>query len=121
LEPDEVPRYLAAADAGICFLGRHESKVASSPTKYGEYLASGLPVITNGWIGDAARLAGEESWILVDEFAESAYEKGTAKLIQLLASPETARVAARSLASREFGLETAVDRYDALYRRVLNR
>ena len=57
--PDAVPSYLAACDAGICFLGRHASKDASSPTKYGEYLAAGLPVVTNSWIGDARDLAAE--------------------------------------------------------------
>jgi hypothetical protein len=53
-----MPEYLSAADAGMCFLGDHHSKAASSPTKYGEYLASGLAVVTNPWTGDAARLAG---------------------------------------------------------------
>lgn len=119
LTPDAVPRYLSAADAGICFLGRHRSKEASSPTKYGEYLASGLPVITNGWIGDASRLAGETCWLLVDDFTREAYGKTTARLAELLAQPESTRAAARALAQREFALETAVDRYDALYRRVL--
>jgi glycosyltransferase involved in cell wall biosynthesis len=121
LAPDAVPRYLAAADAGICFLGQHGSKVASSPTKYAEYLASGLPVITNSWIGDAARLAGQASWILVDEFSGDGYRKPTARLAELLAAPTVTRTAARSLAEHEFALETAVERYHALYRRVLDR
>lgn len=121
LPPDDVPRYLAAADAGICFLGRYSSKVASSPTKYGEYLAAGLPVVTNGWIGDARSLAPEPSWILVDEFSVASYRLAAARLKAMLASPGHVRSAARDLAVREFALGTAIDRYDALYRAVLER
>jgi glycosyltransferase involved in cell wall biosynthesis len=121
LAPDDVPRFLAAADAGICFLGRHPSKRASSPTKYAEYLAAGLPVVTNGWIGDAAALAGEAPWILVDEFSRPAYQQASARLAALLAAPGPTRGASRALAKREFGLEAAIDRYESLYRQVLNR
>jgi glycosyltransferase involved in cell wall biosynthesis len=121
VSPDEVPRYLAAADAGICFLGKLESKVASSPTKYGEYLASGLPVITNPWIGDAGVLASEPSWLLVPDFGESHYRAAARRLTEMLTRcPEEARAAARDLARREFALASAVERYDALYRSVLD-
>ena len=117
--PEEVPAYLAAADAGLCFLGDHHSKNASSPTKYGEYLAAGLAVVTNPWTGDAARLAGEKAWILVDGFTREAYATAAQDLAARLREPESLRAAARDLARREFSLEEAVGRYDALYRRVL--
>ena len=121
LAPDDVPRFLAAADAGICFLGRHPSKIASSPTKYAEYLAAGLPVVTNGWVGDAATLAGEAPWILVDDFSRPAYQQAAARLAALLETPGPTRELSRALATREFGLETAIDRYESLYRRVLSQ
>ena len=117
--PEEVPAYLAAADAGLCFLGDHHSKAASSPTKYGEYLAAGLAVVTNPWTGDAARLRGERAWILVEGFSREAYEASARELRERLQQPEALRSAARDLAQRCFSLEEAVDRYDALYRRVL--
>lgn len=117
--PEEVPAYLAAAEAGLCFLGDHHSKNASSPTKYGEYLAAGLAVITNPWTGDAARLGGERAWILVDGFSREAYVAAARELRARLQEPESLREAARDLARREFSLEEAVGRYDALYRRVL--
>ncbi len=119
--PDAVPRYLTAADAGICFLGRLASKDASSPTKYGESLATGLPVVTNGWIGDARLLAGEATWILVDAFEESAYRAAAARLAKLLETPDAARASARALALREFAIDEALQRYDTLYKTVLSR
>jgi glycosyltransferase involved in cell wall biosynthesis len=117
--PEEVPDYLAAADAGLCFLGDHHSKAASSPTKYGEYLAAGLAVLTNPWTGDAARLSGEPAWILVDAFTREAYESAAGTLKARLADTARLRGDARSLARRAFALKEAVDRYDRLYRQIV--
>src|SRR5262249_29582733 len=52
VEPDEVPRVLCAADAGISFIRNCYSKRSSSPTKVAEYLAAGLPVVSTQGIGD---------------------------------------------------------------------
>jgi glycosyltransferase involved in cell wall biosynthesis len=117
--PEQMPEYLGAADAGLCFLGDHHSKAASSPTKYGEYLAAGLAVITNPWTGDAARLAGDPAWILVDAFSPEAYSAAATELRRRLEQPDRLRQAARALAQRCFSMEDALARYEALYRRVL--
>ena len=117
--PEQMPEYLSAADAGLCFLGDHHSKAASSPTKYGEYLAAGLAVITNPWTGDAARLAGDPAWILVDAFSPEAYSAAARDLRRKLADPDGLRQEARALAQRCFSMEEALGRYEGLYRRVL--
>jgi glycosyltransferase involved in cell wall biosynthesis len=119
LRPEEVPDHLAAADAGICFVGDLPSKRASSPTKYGEYLACGLPVVTNPWTGDAAELRGQPSWILVESLNDGAYQDGARSLAAVLARPADAVRGARALAERELGLDAAIARYDRLYRNVL--
>ena len=117
--PEQMPEYLSAADAGLCFLGDHHSKAASSPTKYGEYLAAGLAVVTNPWTGDAARLAGDPAWILVDAFSPEAYSAAASELRRRLEQPDRLRQAARALAQRCFSMDDALDRYEGLYRRVL--
>jgi len=114
-----MPAYLSAADAGLCFLGDHHSKAASSPTKFGEYLASGLAVVTNPWTGDAARLRGDPAWILVDGFAREPYLQAARELGLRLGDPAALRRQARALAEREFAIEHALDRYEGLYRSVL--
>ena len=121
VQPDDVPDYLSACDAGICFLADSPSKGASSPTKYGEYLASGLPVITNRWTGDAATLDGEPPWTVVDNFGADHYARAAERLKWLLARPEATVEAARELARRCFSLDLAVSRYDALYQEVFDR
>jgi len=49
---DEVPLYLSIADLGIFYIKSSFSKSASSPTKLGEMLLCGLPVIANSGVGD---------------------------------------------------------------------
>jgi glycosyltransferase involved in cell wall biosynthesis len=116
----EVPAYLSAADAGISFIKPCFSKLASSPTKNGEYLACGLPLILNAGIGDSDALATE--WnigALVTEFTEENYSQAIDKIDQLASDPNV-RTTARSVAKQLFDLESVGGvKYAALYERVL--
>src|SRR5262249_4777622 len=50
--PEIVGGYLAAADFGVSFIAPTPSKASSSPTKIGEYLGAGLPVLSTAGVGD---------------------------------------------------------------------
>ena len=69
-----VPSYLAAADAGLAFIKRCVSKIASSPTKNGEYLACGLPLIINAGVGDSDSLINDwKAGVLIENFTEDEF------------------------------------------------
>lgn len=54
---NEVPRYLKRMDVGV-LLRRHDPvNIVSSPTKFGEYIAVGLPVLMTEGIGDYSAAA----------------------------------------------------------------
>jgi glycosyltransferase involved in cell wall biosynthesis len=55
--PEDVPRYLAAADVGLALVHPGFARHAASPTKVAEYLASGVPVISTAGVGDL------DSWL----------------------------------------------------------
>lgn len=114
-----VPSYLAAADAGLSFIKRCVSKIASSPTKNAEYLACGLPLIINRGIGDSDGLV--EDWkagVLLEQFMDREYERIGTSIVAMAAQPG-ARQHARAVAERLFDLETVgAERYAALYERV---
>jgi glycosyltransferase involved in cell wall biosynthesis len=118
VRPDDVPGYLACADAGICFLRKVASKRASSPTKHGEYLASGLAVVSDAWTGDSSRYHRERAWVAVSDLSEKEYRLAAHRLRALVETPARTRAEARALAERDFDLRTGVDRYDALYRKL---
>ena len=116
----DVPSYLSAADAGISFIKPCFSKLASSPTKNGEYLACGLPLILNAGIGDSDALATE--WnigALVTEFTEANYSQAIDRIEELTTDPNV-RTKARSVAQELFDLESVGGvKYADLYERVL--
>jgi len=118
-EPEEIGRYLAAADVGLSFVRPCFSKISSSPTKIGEYLAAGLPVVSTAGIGDVDALLRDNCvGALVEDLSAPGYEAAVATLRELRADPAArqrcADVARQSLSLREVG----IPRYDALYRRL---
>jgi glycosyltransferase involved in cell wall biosynthesis len=117
----DVPSYLSAADAGLAFIKRCISKMASSPTKNGEYLACGLPLIINAGIGDSDALIDEwQAGVLIEEFTEGEYALA-GEHIEAMAREPDARAKARKIAEEVFHLQNvAGERYASLYQRVLN-
>ena len=116
-----VPSYLSAADAGISFIKPCISKLASSPTKNGEYLAAGLPLILNAGIGDSDALVDE--WnvgAMVRELNETDYVEAIEKIELLVKDPQV-RTRTRVVADELFDLySVGAERYAALYERTLN-
>jgi len=114
----EVPSYLSASDAGLAFIKPCFSKLASSPTKYAEYLACGLPLIINAGIGDSDVLVTEDkAGVLIQDFSETEYSKAGAA-IRTFTGNSTGM---RDIAARRFDLRNiGVERYARLYEKVLN-
>lgn len=117
----EVPSYLAAADVGLAFIKRCVSKIASSPTKNGEYLACGLPLVINAGVGDSDTLINDwKAGVLIEDFTDEALEKAGREVDTIVCDP-AARTHARSVAEKVFDLKIAGERYAALYQRVLGQ
>lgn len=118
--PDEMPRRLAAGDAGVFFAQPRFSKIASSAVKVAEYLAVGLPVVVNRGIGDQDALIGAAPDLVFDAGHLGAREIDAAATRLLASPPEPARSRrAHALAADRYGLEAiGVARYRRLYERL---
>lgn len=117
----DVPSYLSASDAGLAFIKPCFSKLASSPTKNGEYLACGLPLIINAGIGDSdALITHEGAGVLVNEFTESEYARAIMIIEGMVRDADSTRRHSRDIAERLFDVRTTgAERYSRLYERVL--
>lgn len=117
-----VPSYLAAADAGLAFIKRCVSKIASSPTKNGEYLACGLPLIINAGVGDSDALINNwKAGVLIEDFTDEEYAAAGRRIEEMVARPE-ARKTARAVAEQLFDLEKiGLIRYAKLYEKTLGQ
>jgi glycosyltransferase involved in cell wall biosynthesis len=116
---EEVPGWLRQADASVCFIRPQFSKRASAPTKLGEVLGCGLPVVVNV-IGDLARVVeGSDAAFVVDDLASpTSLDEAARKLVRAAERPETKREA-RRLAERWYSLADAIEAYDGVYRGML--
>jgi hypothetical protein len=117
--PDELGRYLNAAEFGISFIRPSFSKISSSPTKIGEYLAAGLPVLSTAGIGDVDALLDEnEVGVLMSDFSDEAYELSATRIFEVCHQPDV-QSRCRAVAATTLSLHAVgVPRYDELYRRV---
>jgi glycosyltransferase involved in cell wall biosynthesis len=115
----EVPAYLAAADAALAFIRPTYSKISSSPTKIGEYLAAGLPVVTGRGVGDVDdQLERHRTGIVLDDFTTESLERGAEALAAAIGDAEQAG-RARRCAHEELSLrDVGVPAYERLYERL---
>ncbi len=119
--PRDVPSYLSAGDAGLAFIKPCFSKLASSPTKYAEYLGCGLPLIINAGIGDSDMLITQEKvGALVRDFTGAEYADAASVVEGFVGYPEQTRRRAREVAERLFDVRhVGAERYARLYEEVL--
>lgn len=117
--PEDVPRYLKAADFAVSLIKPCYSKMSSSPTKIAEYLASGLPVISNAGIGDLDALLEEDAvGVVLGACDRESYRQALDAMGRLLLDPGIAGRCRKSARDR-FDLVTVGGvRYRRLYQRI---
>jgi len=115
LDPKDVPRYLTQCDLSIMFIKPVECKVGCSPTKFGESLAAGVPVVINKGIGDMDDIVrNSKIGVIVEDFSRFHYNKAIDKLEGLLTDGEIFN-RCRRVAEKHFSLSDAVGRYGIIY------
>lgn len=114
-----LPEYLTQADVGLCFIKPSLSKRSSSPTKMGEYLASGLAVVANAGVGDLDRLMGRyRIGVVLHQLSTAAYSQAVDEVEGLLQNRQELRKRCREVAEKELSLEWAVQQYKTIYQKL---
>jgi hypothetical protein len=114
--PADVAATIAAADLAVSFVRPVPSKVASSPTKIGEYLAGGLPVVTTADIGDVDSLVrGSRVGIVVDDTAEAGLRRAATDIAAVM-NDSAISTRCRGVAEAHLSLRgVGIPRYRTLY------
>ncbi len=122
LKPDKVAHYLSASDLGLFFIYPDISKQVSSPIKFAEFLASGLPVITNYGIGDVPDIIKKYKVGLLYSIIDLDTKKIVLdKFKKFIIYLDSFKKKCRHAANKEFNIEFAVNRYLDIYKWLLNR
>lgn len=109
---DEVPLLLSLSNWNLFFIKDAYSKKASSPTKQGEVMAMGIPVICND-IGDTGVIVNaSRAGIVINRFDNDTYEKLSR---EVLAENPRDPEEIRQSACRYYDLGEGVKRYQSVY------
>jgi glycosyltransferase involved in cell wall biosynthesis len=114
----QVPVLLSLSRYSVFFIKPCYSKQSSSPTKHGEIMAMGIPVITNSGVGDVAGIVSAfKSGIVIDNFTNDAFEAVANKII-LNDDYDAKKI--RQGALEFYALDKAVEKYCRIYDRILS-
>lgn len=114
---DEVPKMLAVSDVSLFFIKPVFSKKASSPTKLGEIMSMGIPVICNGKVGDIEETVDQNVGSIVADFDVKSYEQAINDIPKLL---EKEKSSIRNHAIARFSLQDGIRTYEYVYEHLLN-
>jgi glycosyltransferase involved in cell wall biosynthesis len=119
VSPEDVPSAISKSRCSIMFIKPVECKIGSSPTKFGESLAGGIPVVINKGIGDTEDVVIKEGvGILVEGFEEGFYEKAVSDLFHLL-EEDGLRDRCLKVAEGSLSLDLGVRRYTGVYEKMI--
>ncbi len=115
---DKIASFMHASDINISFIKSSFAKKASSPTKMGETLAMGIPIICNNSnVGDVTELMNQlDCGLALNDYSEKAIQEVVNNLDTLCAiSP----LKIRNSAYEFYSLINNVDKYETLYKQLI--
>ena len=111
-----MPLHISLFDFSIFFIRPTFSKRASSPTKQGELMAMGVPVICNSGVGDTDEIVNKyHSGKVLDKLNDSSYTNTT------MDKNEFDSTKIREGAIDYFGLDQGVENYYSIYKKLLEK
>jgi len=113
----EVPTLLSFSNYSVFFIKSCYSKKSSSPTKHGEIMAMGIPVITNAGVGDVEEIVKKyHSGIVLKNLDEKEFEFTANVIAEGISFDKTA---IRNGAKEYFDLDKAVEKYRNIYDKII--
>jgi len=115
----EVPKLLSLSQYSIFFIKPCYSKQSSSPTKHGEIMAMGIPLITNSGVGDVETITNRyNAGIIINEFTGQELTRAVEKIVSGTGfNIDDIRQGAKEF----YSLEKAVEKYIDIYNSILNQ
>lgn len=113
---EEMPLFISLSHISLFFIQPVFSKKASSPTKMGELLSMGIPLIVNSGVGDVDSIVQEtQCGILVKEFTSEAFQQAIEAIDDLL---KVDKQYLHSVAKKYYSLDDGIERYHHIYNNI---
>ncbi|MBI1193282.1 MAG: glycosyltransferase [Bacteroidetes bacterium] len=114
----EMPRYLNCADLGLFFIVPTFSKQASSPTKMGELMGMGIPLVCNSGVGDVGDIVQQSQCGIALDVNDPEQMQASVTQVESLLPLDKATI--RQAAFRFYSLQAGIETYAATYAQVLS-
>ena len=112
-----IPNY--SFGVSICKMNAGPSLTAAMPTKIGEFLACGRPIVVNKGLGDMDNFIKEFDAGVILDGSPNNLKQSAIELIQLVLDPETP-IRCRALAEKYFSMDVGTNKYLDLYSKMLS-
>ncbi|MDR3667494.1 MAG: glycosyltransferase [Ignavibacteriaceae bacterium] len=117
LSASDMNKYLIMGDFGVLFGDKRILRRVSAPIKFGEYLASGLPVLLMDEIGDTAEITRKYNSGVIIKDEKELFEKGINEIIELSSQPDI-KERCRKAAEQELSLKFSAQKYYSIYKQL---
>jgi glycosyltransferase involved in cell wall biosynthesis len=114
----EVPVLLSFSSFSLFFIKPCYSKLSSSPTKHGEIMAMGIPVIANSGVGDVKEIVEKyNAGYVLDSFSEIEMNNVIKRMVSDEIKFDCNKI--RKGAEEFYNLDTTVNTYLQVYKKIL--
>ena len=114
----DVPLLLSLSNYSIFFIKPCYSKISSSPTKHGEIMAMGIPVITNSGVGDVEEITNKyNSGFVLQNFTKQEYNRVIDTMVKGVNFDKSQIVKGEK---EYYNLESAIEKYARVYIKILS-
>ncbi len=115
----EVPLLLSHSKFSLFFIKPCFSKLSSSPTKHGEIMAMGIPVITNSGVGDVKEIVTKyDAGVVLEDFSEFSFQKAIEVILNPNIKADVSKI--RQGAIEYYNLNNTVNTYHKVYQIIQN-
>jgi glycosyltransferase involved in cell wall biosynthesis len=112
----EVPVLLSFSHFSLFFIKPCYSKISSSPTKHGEIMAMGIPIITNSGVGDVKEIVEKyNAGFVLDDFTDQSFRE----LAERLPKADFNKSQIIKGAHETYALQNALQLYKKVYQSIL--
>jgi len=113
----DIPNYAHASDFSIFFIKPAYSKKSSSPTKMGELMAMGIPLICNNNVGDVESIMNKaNAGFCLDKFTTLTFNNIASELVGW---KENTPDGIRTKSKEFYSLKNGLNLYVSIYKQIL--
>ena len=113
-----VPTYISASNFSVFFILPVFSKKASCPTKMGEIMNLGIPVICNNGVGDVEEIMNQcMPELLVEKFSKKEFNRIIDHIINDYKIEKNKII---KVSHKYFSLSIGTEKYSSIYSQILN-